>query len=145
MKSDASAGVGHLIMIFEEADKGGTRTPTRVRAAPLLLPRIPLTLVQEIPLRHRRELIGRPVVVGAVRGVLAGQRDKGGVVPVLVPDAVETAWSTLTDVLQKRDILRLVFGDDEHTTRMCDRTGMSRQFLDDVLRRAIGDRVDSVE
>src|SRR5688572_15915777 len=65
--------------------------------------------------------------------------------PVLVPYPIETARSALIDVPQERHVLRLVLGDDEQTTRMRDCTGMPRQFVDDVLGRAIVDRVDGIE
>src|SRR5678816_4521448 len=139
MQSDAAAGVGHLVVVFEKTHERGARTRTRVGAAPLLLPRIPLALIQEVPPRHRRELLGSAVVVRAVRPVLTGQGDKCGVVPVLVPDPIETARSALTDVRQERYVLRLVLADDEETTGMRDRPGMPRQFVDDVLGRAIDD------
>src|SRR5581483_11540087 len=89
---DARAGhrIRDLIVILQIADEAIGIEVQRWRAAPLLLPAIPLSLVEKAVQRHRREFVRSACVVGVVGLPVAGERDLRGVMPVVVPEHVDS-------------------------------------------------------
>ena len=92
----AAAGVGDLVVVLDEGDEcapAAARRPGVPRR--LLLPLVALALVEVAVLDRRDELLRRAEVVGVVGLVVAGQRDHGAVVEVVVPERVEAIAALL--------------------------------------------------
>ena len=81
------------------------------RAAGLMLPSVPLALIQESVLRRGDELLRRAEIVRVVRLAPARQRHHRGVMKVVVPERVEAATTAL-DGMKERRVLRLVLTDN---------------------------------
>ncbi len=143
MESTARPGIGDLIVILEKADEPAVRMPGRIAATRLLLPRIPLPLIEEVLPRHDGELMRRALIVGEIRLAPPRQRNDRGVVPVLVPDAVDTG--VVLAEPHKRGVLVFAFGGEIDTPRCRRRTRMIGQFVDDVRRRSIDERMRGIE
>ena len=77
VQPQAAGRVGDLIVILQEYDEVRRRHAQGGRAAPLLLPLVALALVEVAVLDGRDELLGRPVIIGVIRLVVAGQGDDG--------------------------------------------------------------------
>src|SRR4051812_44000905 len=101
-------------MIFDVRDERMQRQIQARRTPPLLLPPVPLALVDIAVLRARDELLDRPLVVGVIGFAASSQRDSGAVVVVVVPECVE-AKAAARRVAHEARILGLVFGDDVGT------------------------------
>ncbi len=130
----AAGGVGDLVVVLEEVDERRRRQVERRGAAALLLPRVPLPLVEKAVLDARDQLLRRAEVVGVVGLVAAGQRHQRRVVEVVVPERVE-AVAALRGRAHQLRLLRLVLGDDRSSARPRPR----------APRRTIAARMWSVE
>ena len=89
MAAQAAAGIGDLVVILDEGHERRRLQSKTGRAATLLLPGIPLPLVEVAPLERRDKLLGRAVIIGVIGLVAPGQRDHGAVVEVIVPEGIE--------------------------------------------------------
>jgi hypothetical protein len=87
----------------------------RLRAACLLLPLVPLPLIQEAVFRGGDELLRAPPIVGVIGLVVPDVRDHGAVMKVVIPESVQ-AIATVSRRAQKPGVLHLVFSDDERKT-----------------------------
>ena len=111
MQPRPGGGIRHLVVVLEKMHEPMSRDVEREPTAPLLLPGVPLPLIQVSPFHGGDELLRRATVVRVVRFPTAGGGDQRGVVEVIRPHAVET--ETLGFGPHKPRILRFVFGDDD--------------------------------
>src|SRR6266511_1406485 len=111
----ACSGVGNLIVILQKADERCGGKTEGIAAARLALPRVPLTLVKEAMPRHRRKLAGGAFIIGEVGLAASRQRHGGRVVPVVVPDGVQSILIGAS-VMQKSRVLRFAFTDQKHSS-----------------------------
>ena len=91
-------------MVLEEGDERGGLQPESWRATALLLPGVPLALVEVTPFDGRDELLRLPQIVGIVRLILSGQRHHGAVMKIVIPERVDAiapllVWSHQLHVL----------------------------------------------
>ena len=108
----AADGVRDLVVVLQERDERGRRQVQRRGPAALLLPGVPLPLVQVPPLHRRQDLLRGAAVVRVVGLVVAGQRDARAVVEVVVPQRVQAVAAGLGRAHHPR-LLRLVLGDQQ--------------------------------
>ena len=130
MQTATGSCVGDLIVILEKTDEGRRRMASRVCTSRLLLPGIPLALVQQVPSRHRRKLTRRSTIVGEVRLTTSGERDECRVMPVFIPQAIH-AWIRVAQTNVPR-VLRFVLGRDKDAPRRHNLATVLGQFPNDV-------------
>src|SRR5688572_18686108 len=123
-------------MILEKVDEPRGFDIPRRRTAPLLLPGVVLALVEKAVFGGRHELLRRPQVIRVVRLTPAGERDHGGVMPVVVPEGIQTE-SAFVRGSEEADILGLVFADDERPTRARRLSDLRAHLSDDVDRAVV--------
>ena len=114
------------------------------RAAALALPGVALALIEEAALDGRDQLLGRPGVVAVVGLGAAGERDRGGVVEVVVPQRVE-AVAAGRHRADEPHVLRLVLGDQENRSATGARPRAARDRRQHVLGRVVVDVLRGVQ
>src|SRR5579884_593523 len=116
----------------------------RRRAAPLLLPGVPLALIEEAVLHRAQKLLRVAAIAAVIRLVATGRRDARRMMEVVVPQAVEPAAVDRLRAKQAR-ALRLVFADDDRATSAGRVAYLARHRGDDVRRRFVEDLLRRVE
>src|SRR5215216_1310923 len=86
-------------------------------AAPLLLPRIALPLVEIAPLESRNKFLRCPLIVGVIGRTMPSERHHRTVVEIIVPEGVETISAALWRADQF-GMLWFVFSHQEGSTSM---------------------------
>src|SRR5690242_6987951 len=115
MNPCARCRVSNLIMILNEVDEGWLVDVQGGLAAVLLLPSIPLALIEVSVCQRRSELLWPAFVVGIIRVALPGQSHHRTVMKVVVPQTVQTI-SALFDGPNIMGLLGFVFGDHDQLT-----------------------------
>ncbi len=131
-------------MVFDETDECRRGDIERRLAARFFLPGVELPLKEVAVFGRGNELLRVAVVVGVVGFVPAGQGDDGAVMPVVVPEAVESA-AAAGDRPDEFGLLRLVLGDEDDGTLPCrDACGLS-DFREDVWLRVVVNILGGIE
>src|SRR5690606_12877335 len=102
-------------MVLEVRDQPVGPDVGRIPPATLVLPGVPLTLIQPASRRERHQLLRVPRVVRVVRLGTTGGGDTRTVVEVVVPERVHCAAAILERAEQVR-VLRLVLAGDQYAT-----------------------------
>src|SRR4029077_9130512 len=97
------------IVILQERDERSRRNPPARRPARLALPVVVLPLEQVSVLGRRDQLLRLAARVAVIRLRLAGERDHGAVMEVVVPHAVEPV-AAVGDRPDETRVLRLLPG-----------------------------------
>src|SRR5687768_3169751 len=85
----AARGVGNLVVILQKVDELlCLEVPCRT-AAPLVLPLVPLSLIEIAPACRRDQFLRRAVVVAVVKLVVPRRRHARGMVKIVIPDGIE--------------------------------------------------------
>src|SRR4051812_39664276 len=87
-------------------------------AASLVLPPVPLALIQKPVSCRRHELLRRTAVVGEISFIVARERDARTVVPVVVPDHVQAVPPAIRGP-HEPSVLRFVLVHDERLATAC--------------------------
>src|SRR5690349_21692935 len=105
-------GIGDLVVVGEKVDEPGRFNVERWGAASLVLPSVPLSLIQKPILCRGDELLRGAPVVGIVRFVLSRERDLSGVVPIVVPDHVQAEAVAFDRAYELRELSFAFIYDD---------------------------------
>src|SRR5690606_18563986 len=93
LQSLTGRAVGDLIVILQERDELLGRQSTRWAAAELLLPRVPLSLVQVPAFCGRDQFLRAALILAVIVFGLSGGGDAARVMEVVVPRAVQAIAS----------------------------------------------------
>src|SRR5207302_8479023 len=105
-------GVRDLVVGLEVVDEAPGPEVQRVGTAGLVLPAVPLTLIEISPFDTRHQLLRPTAVVAQVGLVTARRRDNGAVVEIVVDRGVEVMAAPAPGPQHDR-ILRLVLGNQQ--------------------------------
>src|SRR6185437_2354725 len=144
VNTPAGGAVGELVVVGDEGDEARWRQIECRSAARLMLPPVPLALVEKPVLGRRQQLLRGAAVAVEVGLVAAGGGDPSAVVEVVVPERVEAVPAGAARTGELR-FLRLVLADDDRGAPAGAGTSRRRQLGDDVRRRAVGDGLRGIE
>src|SRR5665213_2822894 len=138
------AGIGDLVVILQIGHEIGWREVEGRRAARLLLPSVPLALVEEAVLGGGDELARAAVIVAVIGFAAPGDGNHRGVVEIVVPQRVEAIPAGLGRA-HHSGVLRLVFGGDEGFAAACGSPHLPLDRRQDVIARRIENLLGRVE
>src|SRR5260370_24840351 len=95
MRAFPAGRIGDLVVILDEVDETRWRQTERRRGAPLVLPFVPLALIEEAILRGRDKLLGAAGVIGVISPCLAGYSHHRCVMEIVVPGSVDSIAALL--------------------------------------------------
>ena len=107
--------VGDLIVILRKNNEHRGWLGRHHRTARLVLPEIPLPLIEKATFDCRKKFLGLTTVVSVVGFTPAGKGYPGGVVKVIVPHAIETI-PALLDWRHADHLLWLILRDQHDLT-----------------------------
>src|SRR6266446_1239936 len=112
MTTLAAGWVRHLIVVLQEGDERGGLQPEPWRATALLLPCVPLALVEITPFDGGDKLLRLAQMVGIVSLIMSGQRHHRAMMKIVIPERVDAIASLLLWPHQLH-VLRLVLRHDD--------------------------------
>jgi hypothetical protein len=136
--------IGDLVVVLDEADEYVRGDPERRGAAPLLLPRVALPLVEIAVLERGHEFLGVPAVVAVVGVVARGEHHLCAVMEIVVPERVHSVPALGLRFHEPR-LLRLVLGNDYRLPRPRRRAHLADDGREDVVGAGIEDALRRVE
>src|ERR1700704_3528297 len=111
LKPPTAQRVRHLIVILKKVHEAIGFQSKRRRAAPFLLPFIPLTLVKVAPLHCRNEFLRRSFISTVVGFAASRRRNFRAMMKIIIPERIQ-AVTVLLERPDESGLLHFVFGNN---------------------------------